>query len=120
MPQQHNYSISVTWTGDTGKGTTAYDSYSRNHLIESNGKKPIEGSSDPAFRGDKNLYNPEDLLVSTLSSCHMLWYLHLCAINNITVTNYRDNAEGTMQMNADGSGQFVSVTLNPAVTISKT
>jgi organic hydroperoxide reductase OsmC/OhrA len=78
----------------------------------------VPGSSDPAFRGDAARFNPEELLVSTLSSCHMLWALHLCAEAGIVVTSYTDEASGTMRENADGSGEFIEVTLRPLMTIT--
>jgi organic hydroperoxide reductase OsmC/OhrA len=78
----------------------------------------IPGSSDPAFRGDATRYNPEDLMVASLSTCHMLWYLHLCAVNKIVVLDYEDNAQGTREEAADGGGRFVEVTLRPQITIT--
>jgi organic hydroperoxide reductase OsmC/OhrA len=75
----HTYTLAITWTGNTGQGTTSYRAYSRDHVYSAPGKPDIPGSSDPAFLGDARRYNPEDLLVASLSSCHMLWYLHLCA-----------------------------------------
>lgn len=116
--KQHNYKLQVEWTGNTGEGTKTYRSYSRNYTITANAKPEILGSSDPSFRGDPSRYNPEDLLVASLSACHMLSYLHLCAVNHITVLNYRDSALGLMEENTDGSAQFTRATLQPAVTIS--
>jgi len=116
--KEHRYTTHVTWTGNSGDGTSSYRAYSRDHVIRVDGKPEIPGSSDPSFRGDPSRYNPEDLLVSSLSSCHMLWYLHLCAVNKIVVTAYKDDAEGVMSESSDGSGEFVRVTLKPRVTIS--
>jgi len=117
--KQHTYKIDLEWTGNEGPGTKSYSSYRRDHVIVSSGKPPIPGSSDPSFRGDKTRYNPEELLVASLSSCHMLWYLHLCAVNKITVLEYHDSAQGTMRENPDGSGEFVSVTLRPRARIAE-
>ena len=115
----HNYSLTIEWTGNEGTGTSTYTSYKRNYDISGKSKySEIKGSSDPAFRGDPKRYNPEDLLVASLSSCHMLCYLHLCAVNNIVVLKYIDNAFGTMEENANGGGKFNSVVLRPSVTIS--
>ena len=114
----HTYEIQVEWTGNNGEGTKTYKSYRRDHIIVAAGKPVIAGSSDPAFRGDPARYNPEELLVASLSSCHMLWYLHLCSINQITVVDYRDAAQGVMQETEDGSGSFEHVTLKPRVTIA--
>jgi organic hydroperoxide reductase OsmC/OhrA len=116
--KHHAYQLQVCWTGNHGEGTKSYKSYGRDYAIESTGKPRIEGSSDPAFRGDANRYNPEELLVASLSSCHMLWYLHLCSVNGVVVLGYEDLASGTMEESGDGSGTFVWVELNPAVTIA--
>jgi len=116
--KQHTYAVRVDWTGNSGEGTKTYRGYRRDHIIVSSGKHPIQGSSDPAFRGDAKRYNPEELLVASLSSCHMLWYLHLCSANQVTVVDYKDAASGVMQENEDGSGEFVRVVLRPVATIS--
>ena len=116
--KKHNYTIKTTWTGNQGQGTSSYKAYSRNHVIDADKKyDTIKVSSDPSFSGDATRYNPEELFLASLSSCHMLWYLHLCSVNNITVVDYVDNATGIMEENKDGSGQFQSVALNPTVTI---
>jgi organic hydroperoxide reductase OsmC/OhrA len=119
MNKQHEYALTINWNGNTGEGTANYRVYERSHTIIINGKPEISCSSDPAFRGDKTKHNPEELLVASLAGCHMLWYLHLCAEAGITVTAYTDNATGIMQETADGGGRFVSVTLNPVVTITE-
>lgn len=116
--KHHNYAVQMQWIGNTGEGTKSYASYRRDYRIQSAGKPAIEGSSDPAFLGDKSRYNPEELLVASLSSCHMLWYLHLCATNRLVVLSYDDNAQGVMEEGRDGSGKFVSVELRPKVTIA--
>ncbi len=118
MTKFHNYEIKVEWTGNEGDGTLNYKSYNRNHKIGGSEKyEEIKGSSDPSFLGDKKRYNPEDLFVSSLSACHMLWYLHLCSMNKIVVTSYVDSATGIMEEGKNGSGRFVEVTLNPVITI---
>ncbi|HEU0078513.1 MAG TPA: OsmC family protein, partial [Longimicrobiaceae bacterium] len=114
---EHSYEVRVTWTGDLGEGTSGYRSYARTHEIGAAGKPPIPGSSDPSFRGDPARYNPEELLVASLSACHMLWYLHLAAEAGVVVTGYRDDAGGTMLESADGGGRFTEVVLRPAVTV---
>ena len=118
MASVHHFEATVTWTGNQGTGTSTYRAYSRSHEISGDGKLVvIPGSSDPAFRGDKTRYSPEDLLVASLSACHMLWVLHLCAEAKITVVEYVDTASGTMALNADGSGQFSEVVLRPRITV---
>jgi organic hydroperoxide reductase OsmC/OhrA len=115
--REHHYHVTVKWTGNTGSGTSAYRAYSRNHQIEGKGKPTIPGSSDPNFRGDRTHWNPEELLVASLSACHQLWYLHLCADAGVIVTAYEDAAQGVMVESADGGGHFTSVRLHPKVTI---
>jgi organic hydroperoxide reductase OsmC/OhrA len=117
MQNQHRYTLTTTWVGNKGSGTSDYKSYERGHDIEIPGKATLNCSSDPQFRGDKTRQNPEELLVASLSGCHMLWYLHLCAVNGVIVLNYVDEASGTMQENKDGSGQFTEVVLRPVVTV---
>jgi organic hydroperoxide reductase OsmC/OhrA len=117
-PGEHHYSVQVTWTGNLGQGTSGYRAYSRNHEISASGKAVVAGSSDPAFRGDPARYNPEDLLVGSLSACHMLWYLHLCAEAGVVVVEYLDHASGVMVETAGGGGRFNEVVLRPQVVIS--
>jgi organic hydroperoxide reductase OsmC/OhrA len=114
----HTYEVRVEWTGNDGEGTKTYKGYRRDHAITSEGKPQIQGSSDPSFRGDRSRYNPEELLVASLSSCHMLWYLHLCSVNHVTVLDYRDAASGVLEEGDDGSGEFVRVVLKPTVKVS--
>ena len=118
MSGQHKYSLTVTWTGNTGTGTLNYKEFERSYSIIIDNKIEILGSSDPAFRGDKTKHNPEDLLLASISSCHMLWYLHLCAMAGIIVTDYIDNATGIMIETANGGGKFTEATLNPTVTLT--
>ena len=114
----HRYQTQVVWTGNLGQGTASYRDYERSHEIVVEGKPLISGSSDPAFRGDKAKYNPEELLVASISACHMLWYLHLCTEASIVVTHYFDQAIGTMLETEDGGGRFAEVILKPVVTIT--
>ncbi len=115
--KDHKYQATLNWTGNLGQGTKGYRDYTRDYSIEIEGKPTIHGSSDPAFLGDPKRHNPEDLFLASVSGCHMLWYLHLCSAAGIIVTDYSDNASGTMVENANGSGQFSSVLLQPHVTI---
>ena len=114
----HRYKTRLVWTGNEGTGTSSYGAYSRNHEINTSDKPVLLGSSDPAFRGDPERWNPEELLLASLSACHQLWYLHLCASAGIVVTAYADAAEGEMQETADGGGHFTRVVLHPRVTLA--
>jgi organic hydroperoxide reductase OsmC/OhrA len=114
----HSYDVRVDWTGNDGVGTKSYRDYRRDHSITVAGKPEITASSDPSFRGDRSRFNPEELLVASLSSCHMLWYLHLCAVNHVTVLEYHDAAQGFMEEEENGAGQFVRVQLRPVAKLS--
>lgn len=113
----HRYELDITWTGNTGTGTSGYRDYERAHEISGAGKPMIPGSSDPSFRGDPHRWNPEELLVASLSQCHMLWFLGLCAQDGIVVTGYTDHPSGTMAETPDGGGHFTEVVLRPAVRV---
>ncbi|MGW7577572.1 OsmC family protein [Streptomyces sp. NPDC054765] len=119
MTRTHSYDVVVEWTGNLGSGTEGYHSFSRAHEVLASGKTPIAASSDPAFRGDPGRWNPEELLVASVAQCHMLWYLHLCAVGGVTVVDYEDRAHGTMTMDATGGGGRISeVILRPEVTVA--
>ena len=120
MAHDHHYALRVVWTGNRGSGTTGYRDYGRDHDILVDGRPVLKGSADPAFRGDRDRHNPEDMLVASLSACHMLWYLHLCAEAGVAVQSYEDDASGSMQMASDGGGAFREVVLRPVVTIRPT
>lgn len=116
--RDHSYTVTVTWSGNTGTGTSAYRGYDRAHEISALGKPDIQASSDPAFRGDPKRYNPEELLVASLSSCHMLWYLHLATSSGVIVRAYEDIAEGVMVEQPGGGGAFTEVVLSPEITVA--
>ncbi len=118
MNKEHLYQSSIVWTGNKGQGTKNYTAYERSYTIHTQEKMNIEGSSDPSFRGDQKKHNPEDLFLASISSCHMLWYLHVCAINNIIVVEYTDHAEGKMVETERNGGHFTEVILHPVVTIT--
>lgn len=118
MPRNHTYKPTLEWTGNTGPGTVNYRSYERSYVVQAAEKADILGSSDPAFRGDRTRWNPEDLFVASVSSCHQLWYLHLCSTAGIVVLEYRDDPIGTMIEEDDGSGRFSGVLLQPRVRVS--
>ena len=116
--REHHYEVDLEWTGNTGTGTSAYRNYERSYRLGAQGTPAILGSSDPIFRGDGSRWNPEQLLVAALSSCHMLSYLHLCAEAGVVVIGYRDLAEGFMTESAAPGGRFRRVVLRPVVTIA--
>ncbi|WP_188037003.1 OsmC family protein [Actinotalea sp. JY-7885] len=116
----HTYGATVRWSGAGEAGTSSYTAYSRDHEIHAEGRPPLLGSSDPAFRGDPERWNPEQLLVAALAQCHMLWFLHLAARAGVVVVGYVDEPVGTMRVEAAGAGQFTTVVLRPRVTVRAT
>lgn len=115
--REHHYRINLSWTGNIGSGTSAYREYERSFKIQMQNKPVIQGSSDPAFLGDPNFYNPEELLLMSVSSCHMLWYLHLCAESGVIVEEYRDNPEAIMTEEGYRGGEFSLITLRPKTSV---
>lgn len=115
---EHSYALEVRWTGNLGDGTSSYRGYSRDHDIDIPGLPVLKGSADPAFHGDRERYNPEQLLLAALAQCHMLSYLHVAVRHGVVVTEYRDPATGLLRLNRDGSGQFERVVLRPQVTVT--
>jgi organic hydroperoxide reductase OsmC/OhrA len=114
----HRYEVAVTWTGNRGDGTASYRAYGRDHEVTADGRPTLAASSDPMFRGDAARWNPEQLLVAALSQCHMLAYLHQCAVSDVVVVAYEDHADGVMVLTEDGGGHFTEVTLRPGVALA--
>ncbi|MBP3035994.1 OsmC family protein [Arthrobacter sp. zg-ZUI100] len=115
---EHRYAINLEWTGNRGSGTASYRGYGRDHIVRADGLPDLAGTADPTFHGDRDRWNPEQLLLTALAQCHMLSYLHVAVKNGITVLAYGDAAEGTMRLNRDGSGEFTGALLRPRVTIA--
>ena len=118
MGKKHDFPARIIWTGNKGTGTSAYRAYDRTWDMALDGKETVHCSNDPMLGGDPSKYNPEDLLITALSSCHMLWYLHLCSQAGVTVTAYEDNPIGIGESEPDGSGEFVEAILKPRITIT--
>lgn len=118
MLRDHEYKLLITWTGNRGSGTMDYRSYKRDFTVDATDKPQLKGTSGSAFNGDKSAYSPEDMLVAAVSSCHMLWYLHLCAEGGVVVIDYKDEAYGILHEENDGSGHFTKIVIRPEVTIN--
>lgn len=114
----HRYALTVTWTGNTGEGTSTYRGYQRAHTVTADGPGELLGSADRTFHGDRERWNPEQLLLASLAQCHMLSYLHVCVEAGVVVTEYVDRATGSMRTDPDGSGRFTEVVLRPQVTVT--
>ncbi len=117
MNHPHEYSVGLEWTGNRGTGTSSYRAYGRDHVVSAEGKHDIAGSADRVFYGDRDRWNPEEMLLAALSQCHMLSYLHVAASHGVVVVGYSDAATGVMEETGDGGGHFTSATLRPRVTV---
>ena len=115
--KQHEYTSEIAWTGNRGEGTKSYRSYDRTWDIAIPGKPVVHCSNDPLLGGNPALANPEDLLLSSLSACHMLWYLHYASEAGIVVTSYRDAPIGVGENSPSGAGRFLRATLKPHITV---
>jgi organic hydroperoxide reductase OsmC/OhrA len=119
MNKEHHYQLTTRWTGNDGTGTKNVKKYDRSHTVSIEGKPELFLTTDNAFVGDKSKLNPEDLLVSAISSCHMLSYLYVCSLEGIIVLEYTDRASGVMVENESGGGKFREVTLNPVIRVAE-
>lgn len=117
MAKTHLFNAQIEWTGNRGTGSSEYRAYDRHYTLSASGKSDLACSADPTFLGDGHKYNPEDLLLSSVSACHMLWYLHLCADAGVVVVSYRDQVSGTLTQVEGGGGSFTEITLNPMVVV---
>ena len=115
---EHGYELTVTWTGNSGSGTSGYRAYDRGHTVSAVGLPDILGSADKTFHGDATRWNPEQLLLAALAQCHMLSYLHVCVTEGVVVEEYVDRARGSMVSDADGSGRFTGAVLHPHVVVA--
>jgi organic hydroperoxide reductase OsmC/OhrA len=115
---EHRYALELTWQGNRGRGTSGYRDYGRQVLLRAAGKPDLLGSADTPFRGDADRWNPEELLLAALSSCHLLSYLHSAVSHGIVVTGYLDAPVGTMEQSGPG-GRFTSVELRPTVQVAE-
>jgi len=114
----HQYRVSLEWTGNRGTGTDTYRSYGRDHIVRAQGLPDLPGTADPTFHGDRDRWNPEQLLLAALSQCHMLSYLHIAVNHGVRATAYTDSAQGTLRLNADNSGEFTQAVLRPDIQLA--
>ncbi|NQD70757.1 osmotically inducible protein OsmC [Sphingobacterium shayense] len=116
MAFKHTFTAQLEWLAE--RTSTTDRSYPKTHHISIQGKQSIEVSAAKAFKGNPSLYNPEDLLLSSLMSCHMMSYLYVCSQHDIEVLSYNDKAQAFLETHSDGSGKIVEVRLSPSVVIS--
>jgi organic hydroperoxide reductase OsmC/OhrA len=118
MEHEHLYKLTAVWHGNKGQGTKNVRAYDRSHTVTIAGKPELHLTTDNPAVGDKTKLNPEDLLVTAISSCHMLSYLYVCAQEGVIITEYIDNATGTMIETETGGGSFKEVVLHPICKVA--
>lgn len=118
MKKEHRYELRAVWNGNLGTGTSGIKDYDRSHTVSIKGKPELFLTTDNPVVGDKSKLNPEDLLVISISSCHMLSYLYVCALEGIVITEYINNATGIMIENENGGGSFKEISLNPVCKVT--
>jgi organic hydroperoxide reductase OsmC/OhrA len=119
MSFKHLFKAKLNWFSAKKEEVSTSKIYSKSHTVTIEGKPILNVSAAKAFKGDPTLYNPEDLLLSSIVSCHMMSYLYVCAQNGIEVLSYTDNAEATLEVSDNGSGRFIEVRLYPKVVIKQ-
>ncbi|MEJ1089926.1 OsmC family protein [Microbacterium sp. Mu-80] len=95
---RHTYSTDLDWSGSTGQG---YHHYDRTHTVGLGAAGSLTASADPAFRGQPELPNPEQLLLAAASSCQLLSFLAVAALAKVDIVGYADSAEAVMPADAD-------------------
>ena len=115
MATIHRYDATCSWTGSTGVG---YDHYDRTHRgATPPARAELTLASDPAFRGDPALINPEQLLVLAAVSCQLLAFLAVAARARIDVVAYEDHGEGFMPED-DPPERITRIELRPRITVA--
>ncbi|MEM1398101.1 MAG: OsmC family protein [Pseudomonadota bacterium] len=103
----------VSWKRST-EGFT-YDEYHREHEWRFDDGSHIKATAAPEFLGGESGVDPEEAFVASVSSCHMLSFLAICARKRIIVDHYTDEATGVMTENASGRLWVSRVDLRPVV-----
>lgn len=117
MNHQHTFTANLKWNKTEATNDNSKKIYTKNHIVEIEGKPDLAVSAAKSFKGDPSNYNPEDLLLTSLMSCHMMSYLYVCQLHSIDVISYQDNATAALEIYSDGSGKIIEVILNPIVII---
>ncbi|QDO92455.1 osmotically inducible protein OsmC [Formosa sediminum] len=117
MPIPFQFKISNSWSLEHASKITSKGGSIKTHQVFLEKGKTLEVSAAKPFKGDPSKYNPEELLMAALSSCHFMSYLYVCEQAGITILEYSDTVEGILNLQANGSGAFAKISLNPQVKI---
>ncbi len=119
MSDTHTFETTLAWPADAAQKLPPDPAFSRNSVLAAPGKPVIVASSPAVFGGDTARYNPEEMLMLSLSQCHLLTYLAIAAKKRMGILKYEDRVVGTLGMGASGKMQMVDVLLRPRVTVAK-
>lgn len=112
------YTARITWNSDS-PDTFTKNRYTRGHTWSFDGGTEVPASSSPnAVRVPFSVeaaVDPEEALVASASSCHMLTFLWLAATAGFRIDSYVDNAVGVMEKGADGKEWISTITLDPQI-----
>lgn len=119
MSEHH---ATIDWRLETAE--FSYETYNRAHAWSFEGGVQVHagaarGNIPPSAAGAPGV-DPEQAFIAALSSCHMLWFLHLACNRKLTVTRYRDEAVGVLEKDREGKEAITRVTLRPAVSFAGT
>ncbi|WP_159022904.1 OsmC family protein [Formosa sp. L2A11] len=117
MSTSFQFHINNSWSLEEATSTKKEGGSLKTHQVFLEDGKRLDVSAAKPFKGDASKYNPEELLMAALSSCHFMSYLYVCEQAGISILEYSDSVEGFLMLNNDGSGAFTKVTLNPKVKI---
>jgi len=113
----HRYEARISWVRNGAKFSD--NRYSRGHEWSFDGGVRVVASSSPAVvplpYSVVEAVDPEEALVASASSCHMLWFLSLAARRGFVVESYLDEAFGVMEKNLEGKLAFSRITLRPRI-----
>ena len=119
MAEEHVFETRLSYPTDAKQKLPPDADFSRDNRMGAEGHPDIPGALPVVFGGHNRGYSPEDLLILSLSECHLLTYLALAQRRGLAVKRYEDRATGTLGKNANGQTQMAEVVLHPRVTITR-
>ncbi|WP_066220794.1 OsmC family protein [Formosa haliotis] len=117
MSSTFQFKIYNQWNSESAQDEKKAGGSLKTHQVFLEDGKHMEVSAAKPFKGDASKYNPEELLMAALSSCHFMSYKYVCDKAGILIKGYKDEVEGVLVLNADGSGAFTKITLKPTVIL---
>lgn len=119
MAEEHVFETRIEYPADPRQKVPPEADFSRDNRMGAEGHPDMPGALPPSLGGHSRGYSPEDLLILSLSECHLLTYLALAQRRGLAVKRYEDRATGTLGKNANGQTQMAEVVLHPRVTIPR-